>query len=104
MAHGGRAVSLAALVSGRAVREGIPPIGVWEERALEETVESRFSFALVRGLILLAHLADGQPARLKDLATDLNLSASTARTYVRTLLLAGLVEQDSTTRLYRLAR
>jgi hypothetical protein len=103
VAHGGSAASLAALLSGRVAREGIPPIEVWEERALGETVESRFSFSLVRGLLLLAHLADGQPARLTDLATELNLSAGTARTYVRTLLMAGLVAQDPKTHLYRLA-
>jgi DNA-binding NarL/FixJ family response regulator len=102
-AQGGSAASLAALLSGRVAREGMPPIEVWEERAQGETVESRFSFSLVRGLLLLARLADGQPARLKDLAAELNLSASTVHTYVRTLLMAGLVRQDPETRLYRLA-
>lgn len=102
-AQGGSAASMAALLSGRVAREGIPPVEVWEERAQGETVESRFSFSLVRGLLLLAHLANGQPARLTDLAADLNLSAGTARMYVRTLLMAGLVEQDPETRLYRLA-
>jgi hypothetical protein len=102
-AQGASVASLAALLSGRAARGGIPPIEVWEERALGETVESRFSFSLMRGLLLLAHLADGQPARLTDLAADLNLSAGTTRTYVQTLLIAGLLEQDPKTRLYRLA-
>jgi hypothetical protein len=102
-AQGGSAASLAALLSGRVAHEGIPPVEVWEERAQGETVESRFSFSLVRGLLLLARLADGQPARLTDLAVDLHLSAGTARTYVRTLLMAGLVKQDPETRLYRLA-
>jgi hypothetical protein len=102
-AQGGDAASLAASLSGRVVRRGIPPIAVWEERAQGETVESRFSFSLVRGLLLLASLADGQPARLTDLAAELNLSPGTARTYVRTLLIAGLVEKDPGTRLYRLA-
>ena len=102
-AQGGDAASLATSLSGRVVRRGIPSIAVWEERAQGEAVESRFSFSLVRGLLLLAALADGQPARLTDLAVELNLSPSTARTYVRTLLIAGLVEQDKTTRLYRLA-
>ncbi len=78
-AQGVSAASLAALLSGRI--EGIPPVEVWEERAHDGTVESRFSFSLVRGLLLLAHLADGQPARLTDLAADLNLSERTAGTY-----------------------
>jgi DNA-binding IclR family transcriptional regulator len=81
----------------------MPPVEVWEERARGETVESRFSFSLVRGLLLLARLANGQPARLTDLAAVLNLSSSTALTYMRTLLMVGLVEQDPETRLYRLA-
>ena len=102
-AQGGDAASLAGSLSKRVVSREIPPIAVWEERAQGETVESRFSFSLVRGLLLLASLADGQPARLTDLAAELNLSPGTARTYVRTLLLAGLVEQDKGTRLYRLA-
>jgi hypothetical protein len=102
-AQGDTMASLAALLSGRTARKGIPPVEVWEERAHEETIESRFSFSLVRGLLLLAHLADGQPAHLADLAADLNLSVGAARTYVQTLLMAGLVEQDPETRLYRLA-
>jgi hypothetical protein len=97
------AAGLAAWLSGRIAREGIAAVEVWEERARGETVESRFSFSLVRGLLLLARLADGRPARLTDLAADLNLSAGSACTYVRTLLVAGLVVQDPETRLYRLA-
>jgi DNA-binding IclR family transcriptional regulator len=65
--------------------------------------ESRFSFSLVRGLLLLADLADGHRASLTDLAADLNLCESTARRYLRTLVMAGLVEQDPKTSLYRLA-
>ena len=95
--------SLAALLSGRIARVGIPSVQVWEERAHGETAERRVSFALVRGLLLLAHLADGQPARLIDLAANLNLSEGAAGTYARTLLMAGLVEQDQETQLYRLA-
>lgn len=98
-AQGGSAASLAALLSKRADRERMPPIEVWEERARGEAVESRFSFSLVRGLLLLAHLANGQPASLTDLAANLNL----AHTYVRTLLMAGLVKQDPETCLYQLA-
>lgn len=102
-AQGDTVASLAALLSGRIAREGILPVEVWEARAQGETVESRFSFSLVRGLLLLAHLADGQPARLRDLAVDLNLSEGAACVYVRTLLMAGLVVQDPETRLYGLA-
>ncbi len=102
-AQGDTMVSLAVLLSGRIACVGIPPVQVWEERAHGEAAESRVSFALVRGLLLLAHLADGQPARLLDLAADLNLSESAAGRYVRTLLMAGLVEQDPETHLYRLA-
>jgi DNA-binding IclR family transcriptional regulator len=54
-------------------------------------------------LLLLAHLADRQPARLADLAAGLKLSESAAGRYAQTLLLAGLVEQDPGTDLYRLA-
>lgn len=101
-AQGDTMAGLAALLSGRIARGGIPPVEVWEERALEETVESRFSFSLVRGLMLLAQLADGKPARLADLAADLKLSEGVAGTYVRTLLMARLVEQDPETGMYRL--
>jgi IclR helix-turn-helix domain len=99
----GNGASLAALLAGRVSRYGIPPIAVWEEHAQGATIESRFSLALVRGLLLLAHLASGQPARLKDLAVELNLAPSTTRTYLRTLLIARLIEQDPDTRLYKLA-
>ncbi len=101
--RGDTMAALAALLSGRIVREGIPPVEVWEERDRGETVESRFSFSLVRGLLLLAHLADGQPARLTELAADLNLSEDAARTYVQTLVMSGLVVQDPETLMYRLA-
>ncbi len=102
--QGDTMAGLAALLSGRIACEGISPVGVWEERGRGETVESRFSFSLVRGLLLLAHLADGQPARLTELAADLNLSDDAARTYVQTLVMAELVVQDPETRMYRLAR
>ncbi len=101
-AQGDTMASLAALLSGRIARVGIPSVEVWEERAQGETAEPRVSFALVRGLLLLAHLADGQPARLIDLAANLNLSEGAAGRYVRTLLMAGLVEQDPEAGLYRL--
>ena len=101
-APGDPRASLAALLSGRIACEGIPPVEVWEERAQRLTVESRFSFALVRSLLLLARLVHGHPARLSRLAGDLNLSDSTAGTCVRTLLMAGLVEQNPT-HMYRLA-
>ncbi len=95
-------VNLAALLSGRIARVGIPPIQVWEEHTQGKTAESRVSFALVRGLLLLADLADGQPASLADLAAKLKLSETAAGTFVRTLVMAGLVEQDPETHLYRL--
>jgi len=101
--QGGSAVSLEVLLSGRAALEGIPPAEVWEEHAEGETIDSRYSFALARGLLLLAHLADRQPARLADLAAGLRLSEGAAGRYAQTLLLAGLVAQDPETDLYRLA-
>lgn len=87
-------VSLAALLAGRIASGGTPPVDVWEERARAGAVESR-------GLLLLDRLVDGQPARLADLAADLKLSEDAACTYVRTPLVAGLVEQDPGTSLYR---
>ncbi len=102
-AQGDTMAGLAVLLSGRIDRAGIPPIEVWEGRDRGETVESRISFSLVRGLVLLAHLAGGEPASLRDLTAALNLSEDAAHRYVLTLLEAGLVVQDPESRMYRLA-
>jgi predicted transcriptional regulator len=103
LARGDTMESLTALLSAGLVRGGVPSVDVWEEWAEGEMGESRFSFSLVRGLLLLADLADGHRASLTDLAADLNLCESTAGRYLQTLVMAELVEQDPKTSLYRLA-
>ncbi len=102
-AQGGGAASLALLLSGRISRREIPAIPVWEERSRVAANKSQVSSSLVKGLVLLAHLASGEPASIKDLADEVELSPSTTHRYMHTLLILGLIEQDPKGRKYRLA-
>ncbi len=52
---------------------------------------------------MLALLMDGKEQRLSDMAKQLDMSVSTTHRYATTLLVFGLVEQDQSTRMYRLA-
>jgi IclR family pca regulon transcriptional regulator len=64
---------------------------------------SRFSQSLDRGLAILRAFTPHRPALgVMDLARDLDLSPSTAHRYVATLTSLGFLEQDRTTRKYRL--
>lgn len=103
-AQGGSAASLAVLLSGKVSRKEIPPVSVWEERARGVPGTAQFSSSLVKGLLVLAHLASGEPESIKDLASELELSASTTHRYMHTLLILGLIERDPHTRKYQLAR
>ncbi|HXB64889.1 MAG TPA: helix-turn-helix domain-containing protein [Solirubrobacteraceae bacterium] len=100
---GEKAVDLAAQSSETAFRQAIPPVSVWEqyERAAPE---AHGSLALMRGLRLLALLAGGTPVGVVDLAADLKLSVTWASSYLQTLVIVGMVEHDSDTGMYRLAR
>ena len=57
----------------------------------------------MKGLLLLAHLASGEPTSIKNLADELAMGPSTTHRYMHTLLILGLIEQDPKTRKYRLA-
>jgi DNA-binding transcriptional ArsR family regulator len=73
--------------------------------ALAEADERRLSRSLLSGLLVLACFPiDGAPLGIAQLARRLNMSPSATHRYVSTLLAAELVERDSDTRQYRLAR
>jgi hypothetical protein len=80
-----------------------PSVSVWE--AYERAVPgSRASLVFLGGLRLLARLAGGQPASLDDLASDVGLSPAAADSCIQTLVIAGMVERDAATGMYRLVR
>jgi DNA-binding transcriptional ArsR family regulator len=73
--------------------------------ALAEADERRLSRSLLSGLLVLACFpTDGSSLGIAELARRLNMSPSATHRYVSTLLAAELVERDSDTRRYRLAR
>ncbi len=62
------------------------------------------SRSLLLGLLVLTYFpSDGSERRVTEVARDLGLQAGTAHRYVSTLVRAGLLEQDPSTRRYRLA-
>jgi hypothetical protein len=70
-------------------------------RARLESVDGRLSRSLLQGLWLLAEMpTDGSYVRVTEIARTLAMSQSTAHRYLSTLVFAGLVERDPTTRLY----
>jgi hypothetical protein len=73
--------------------------------ALAEADERRLSRSLLSGLLVLACFpVDGSTLGIAQLARRLNMSPSATHRYVSTLLAAELIERDSETRRYRLAR
>jgi hypothetical protein len=65
---------------------------------------ARFSKSLASGLYVLASLPDdGTPVGIAELAEMLEMSNSTLHRYLRTLIVAELVQRDATTRKYSLA-
>ncbi|MGH2852998.1 MAG: helix-turn-helix domain-containing protein [Solirubrobacteraceae bacterium] len=67
--------------------------------------DRRFSRSMLTGLLLLASFAPpGTERRVKDIATQFNMSQSTTHRFLKTLQVAGMLEQNPDTRLYRLAR
>lgn len=78
---------------------------VEELMALAEADERRLSRSLLSGLLVLACFPlDGSELGIAQLARRLKMSPSATHRYVSTLLAAELVERDSETRRYRLAR
>jgi Fic family protein len=64
----------------------------------------RLSRSLLSGLLLLASFpADGRSLGVAQAARMSGMSPSTTHRYLATLLAVGLLEQDSSTRRYRLA-
>jgi DNA-binding MarR family transcriptional regulator len=72
---------------------------------LETLAESpRLSRSLLLGLLVLACFpADGTTVAVTEVAARLRMSASTTHRYMTTLLAVGLLEQDPSTRRYRIA-
>jgi hypothetical protein len=63
----------------------------------------RLSKSLLWGLFVLSCLpADGSHARVKEVAEWSGLSPSSARRYLKTLVVAGVVERDPASRRYKL--
>lgn len=61
----------------------------------------RFSKSLASGLYVLASLPDdGKPVGIVELAETLEMSNSTLHRYLRTLIVAELVQRDAATRKY----
>jgi IclR family pca regulon transcriptional regulator len=66
-------------------------------------VDSGYSQSLERGLAVLSAFASGRPQLgISELARELTLSRSTVHRYVVTLAALGYLEQDPSTRRYRL--
>ena len=66
-------------------------------------VDSGYSQSLERGLAILTAFASGRPQLgISELARELTLSRSTVHRYVVTLAALGYLEQDASTRRYRL--
>lgn len=65
--------------------------------------DSQLSQSLLRGLAILSCFGPERPWRaIIDLAKELAMSPSTTHRYVKTLRAVGLLEQNPTTREYRL--
>lgn len=94
--------SIAALLAGLHAGEAISRASL-EAKYRTEMDAARLSHSLLRGLFVLALLMDGKEQRLSDMAKQLDMSVSTTHRYATTLLVFGLVEQDQSTRMYRLA-
>lgn len=75
-------------------------------RVLAEQASGDISYALVRGLLVLAAFpADGTPRRLSEIAAELGMKTSTVHRCLGTLVAVGLLERDGETRRYfRLGR
>ena len=64
-------------------------------RILAEQGSGEVSYALVRGLLVLAAFsADGTPRRLSEVAAELGMKTSTVHRCLGTLVVVGLLEQD----------
>jgi IclR helix-turn-helix domain len=67
--------------------------------------DPRISASLMRGLLVFAALpSDGRSMRGLDLSRLLGIGPSTIHRYLATLVVLGLVEQDPSSRSYRLAK
>jgi hypothetical protein len=64
------------------------------------TADPQLSSSLLFGLVVLACFRHGEMGVL-DVAQRLGANVSTVHRYIKTLLIAGLLEQDPTTRRYR---
>jgi DNA-binding MarR family transcriptional regulator len=73
------------------------------ELAISSLIEDpKISKSLLLGLaVLVSFPPDGGGRANKDVAQELGLAASTSHRYIRTLVAAGLLEQDHDTRWYR---
>lgn len=70
----------------------------------EASLQHGSSRSLLRGLLALAVFSESpDPRGLIEVATVLGMSPSTTHRYLITLVQAGLLERDSTSRRYRLS-
>jgi hypothetical protein len=95
--------------TGDSTGVSVPLLGWMDPAALAEaallSADSELSKSVLLGLTMWVNFpADGSPRRLKDVAHELNLTASTGHRYVNTLAVAGLLEQDPITRQYQRTR
>jgi Fic family protein len=69
------------------------------------STEANLSSSLLSGLLVLAAFpTDGSSLGNAEVARLMGMNPSTAHRYITTLVVAGLLEKDSGTRRYRLAR
>lgn len=67
--------------------------------------DRRLSRSVLAGLLVLAcFTTESTERKVKDVATQLGMSPSTAHRFIKTLEAAGLLEQNPDTRAYRLVR
>ena len=72
---------------------------------LPELEDRRLSRLLLRGLLMLASMPDDDSdVGVAELARLTGMNGSTTHRYLSTFLAVGLVEQNPTTRRYRLAQ
>ncbi len=77
------------------------------ERAVAQVgdTDSHLSSSLLSGLLVLAAFPeDGSSLGNAEVARMMRMNPSTAHRYITTLVVAGLLEKDPSTRRYRLAR
>jgi DNA-binding MarR family transcriptional regulator len=101
----GAANRLSIVIAGSPVLNGVEDVRRTLSAHPELLQDTRLSVSLLVGLLILSSFpTDHSYIRVTDLSRALQMHPSKISRYVTTLVEAGLVERDSHTRRYRLAR